>query len=152
MELTSEQIHWIDGALAVLLALFLILCETRAVNFRWSGFIVPAGLLIFGLGLVFDPLFHASDISESFGQEIRQHFWFGVIALVAGGVETGRTLKWFKVKFWAVVLPLGLILIGAGFFFHAQHQPDASMLLSTTQHRIMGVTLFLAAVPWESVN
>lgn len=143
MQLNSEQIHWIDGALIVVFSLALIFLETRRHSFKGSKFFIPAGLLIFAAGLIFDPLFHGSAVAESFEREIGQHFWLGLILTPAAVVETALAFGMLRGRFWRMILPLGLGLVGAGFFFHAQHQADASAMLLMTQHRIMGATLAL---------
>ena len=144
MQLSSEQVHWIDGGLIAVFSLALIILETRRRKFQWTKFFVPAGLLILAAGLIFDPLFHGEQAAESFQREIRQHFWLGLILTPAAAVETGLALRLLDGKFWRLILPLALALVGAGFFFHAQHQADAfSALLLTAQHRFMGATLFL---------
>lgn len=151
MQLSSEQIHWIDGALVVLFSVALIALEMRRHSFNWTKFFVPAGLLILAAGLIFDPLFHGSAVTESFEREIGQHFWLGLILTPAAAIETGLAFGLLRGKFWRMILPLALTLVGAGFFFHAQHQADASAMLLMTQHRIMGATLALAGAT-KAVN
>lgn len=146
MELTSEQVHWIDGAIVIAVTFFLLVSELRPFTFSWNRFLIPAGLLIFGIGLFFDPLFHGYNFLDTFGGEIRQHIWFGSVVLIAALIETAKAFGWLETNFWNIVFPVGLVLLGAGFFFHAQHSADGSALLLLTQHRIMGITLILAGI------
>lgn len=146
MRLSSEQVHWINGALIVIFSLASIALETRRRDSKSIKFFVPAGVFVLAAGLVFDPLFHGRSVTESFQREIRQHFWLGVILTPAAAVETGLAFGLLRGKLWRMILPLALVLVGAGFFFHAQHQADVPALLSLTQHRIMGATLALTGI------
>lgn len=143
MNLTSEQVHWINGGLIFVSSFMLIVLEARSQKYHWAKFLVPAGLLISAAGLVFDPFFHGSAVSESFRREIGQHFWLGLILIPAAAVETLLAFRLMSGKFWQMIFPLGLVFVGAGFFFHEQHQADASAMLLMTQHRIMGATLLM---------
>ncbi len=58
MSLTSEEVHWIAGALVTLLVLVAVLSECRMLATRWMRCLIPAALLVWGAQSMPDPLIH----------------------------------------------------------------------------------------------
>lgn len=146
MKLTSEQVHWVFGAVLSVLPIPLILNELVVIDGRWPSFIVPIALFAIGLALILDPLIHGRAAPTEYAHETVQHLVLGAMALAVGGVETARALGGLESSAWALALPLGLVIAGLLFFFHAQHQAGVPVLLLVIQHRIMGVILTVAGV------
>jgi len=145
MELTSEQVHWIVGAVITAFAALLLWLETRPASVPWARFVIPSLLLSAGLMLVFDPLLHGAAAPENYGAETAQHIGMGVVLLAIGAIELARAMGKLSAPGWALVLPAVLVGIGLLFVMHAQHDADVPMLLLIAQHRIVGVTLWLIA-------
>lgn len=146
MNLTSEQVHWVFGAVLFVVPIPLILDELGVLDGRWPSFIVPIALFAIGLALILDPLIHGRAAPAEYSHETGQHLVLGAMALAMGGVEAARALGGLESSVWALVLPLGLVIAGLLFFFHAQHQADVPVLLLAVQHRTIGVILTVAGV------
>ncbi len=146
MDLSSEQVHWLFGVFLVLIVSPLILREIQVFRRQWLTLLLPGALLIAGIELLLDPLIHGSAAPENYSKETSQHILLSVLLLSIGIVEGARCFGKLRAFLWAMALPIGLVVAGLLFFFHAQHDTHVPILLLTTQHRIMGVTLIIAAV------
>lgn len=145
MELTSEQVHWIVGAVITAFAVLLLWLETRRAPVPWAQFVIPSLLLGSGGILVFDPLLHGAAAPANYDAETAQHVGMGLVLSAVGMLEMARPSSKLKASAWALVLPAVLAGIGLVFVLHAQHDADVPMLLLVAQHRIVGVTLWLIA-------
>lgn len=145
MELTSEQVHWIVGAVVTTSALLILWLETRPTPVAWTPFVIPSLLLGSGGILVFDPLLHGAAAPANYDAETAQHVAMGLVLSVAGMLELGRASGRLTAAAWGLVLPAVLAGIGFMFVLHAQHDADVPMLLLVVQHRVVGVTLWLIA-------
>lgn len=142
MNLHPVLVHHIFGALIGAFALALLLHEIDVLRGRWGDYLPASALLIGGGMLFFDPwLFHGGD----FGAEGHQHVWQGLFAAVAGALEGYRVRRHPDHMLLRLVIPIVLAGLGIGFLWHEQHH-SSDMLLQTVQHRIMGVTLLIAAL------
>ena len=144
MELTSEQAHHLGGAAAAVIALVLLLSEAGVVKGRWVRFLVPAALLVWGVRSITHPLPRGSEASA--GHEGVQHIWIGIAVTLVGSIELLRATGRLTHQFWGAVLPAGLIVVAALFFFHAQHVAGVPPIVLAVQHRILGATLGVAAL------
>lgn len=141
MNLDPVLVHQIFGALVFAFAAVMLLREIDVLRQRWADYLPASALLFIGALLFLDPwLFHGGD----FGAEGHQHTWQGFFAVAAGAIEAYSIHRKSKNTLLLLVIPVVLASIGAGFIWHEQHQ-TGDMLLQTTQHRIMGATLLLAA-------
>src|SRR5205823_927585 len=61
-------------------------------------------------------------------------------------VELFRTAGWLHHQVWRAWLPIGMLVTGVIFVFHAQHKTHAPPILLTVQHRILGASLAVGAV------
>lgn len=145
MHLTSEQIHWLIGGLVTTLALLLLWAETRGGRARWTGFLIPAVLLLAGLEAVFDPFLHGEVLPGGYELETAQHLVIGLILLGIGVIEGLRAMGRLRHAAFACVLPGGIAFVGITFLLHAQHDADVPMILLVAQHRVNGTTLLVAA-------
>lgn len=146
MGLTSEQVHWIAGGVIALIALLVLLHEQGVVTRTWPRYLLPGGLLLWGVEAIIDPLIHGSATPGNYGAEAAQHALMGGLMLVMGGVELARAREWVTWRGAGLVFPAGLLVIAALFLFHAQHDSAVPMLVLVAQHRAMGLTLGLAAI------
>jgi hypothetical protein len=145
MNLTSEQVHWIGGFAFTIVALLLILYETRLVRAGWLPYLLPILLIGYGVESFIDPLVHGAAEPQNYGAESLQHIIQGTLMLIVGGVEWLRAGGRLKHYGWGLLLPLGLVGVGSVFMFHAQHEANVPPLLLLVQHRIFAITLWIAA-------
>ena len=146
MGLSSEQVHWLYGAVLALLALPMLLHARGVIKSRWPEFIIGAALLVFGVGLIFDPFLHGAAAPGDYAAETAQHLALGLLLTLGATLELFRTATRRKSPLWR--LPVALTLTGASltFLLHAQHEASVSMLLLLTEHRFIGVTLIVLAL------
>jgi hypothetical protein len=116
----------------------------------FSKYISPIVLIVLGLGLsIVDAIYHAiynpsavwyllTHISQ-FGQ----HFWIGVLLLVAGIAEWIRTHRNKQVL--SFVVPVVIFLVGTIFFFHQQLGVVPSVRESMNWHMFFGAMLVIGA-------
>ncbi|OGW53745.1 MAG: hypothetical protein A2Z46_01870 [Nitrospirae bacterium RBG_19FT_COMBO_55_12] len=146
MNLTSEQVHWIIGGWIAIIACFLILNETRVLAARWVRWLLPVGMLAVGIELIIDPLLHGAAAPGGYEHETAQHFMLGAGLIVVAALEGLREKEVLRHRFWSMVMPTGLIAAGAVFMFHAQHEASVPIIVLIAQHRVYGVTLWLAGL------
>lgn len=142
MNLDPVFVHQIFGLIVGAFAVMMLLREIDVLRRPWTDYL-PASALLFGGVLLFaDPwLFHGGD----FGAEGHQHTVQGLLAVIAGAIETYRVRRRSEHTVLLLVIPVVLTGLGIGFLWHTQHQ-TGDMLLQTVQHRIMGATLLFAAL------
>ena len=85
MNLTSEQVHWIGGAAFTIVALLLILYETRLVRASWLPYVLPLLLIGYGVESLIDPLVHGTAIPQNYAAESLQHVMQGTVMLIDCG-------------------------------------------------------------------
>ncbi|EAR21338.1 hypothetical protein [Nitrococcus mobilis] len=146
MGLSSEQVHWLFGVFLALIVSPLILHDIQVFRRQRSALLIPCALLIVGIALLLDPMIHGSALPANYSKETDQHIFLSALLLSIGVIEGARCFGKLPALLWSMALPVGLFLAGIIFFFHAQHDTHVSMLLLIVQHRIMGVTLIIAAV------
>lgn len=144
MELTSEQAHHLGGIAALLIAILLGLAETGVVRAAWVRYLVPVALFVWGVRSVTHPR-PAGIGAGDHGPEAAQHVLIGALTVLVAIVEGLRAGDRLRGAAWGLVLPAGLLGVGALFFFHAQHASSQPALVLIVQHRIIGVTLGIAA-------
>lgn len=145
MTLTSEQVHWIYGALLAAGAVLLILREYRYLESTWLDYVTPALLLLFGVEMLMDPLVHGAAVPTNYAKETAQHFALGLMWIGTAGAEILRLKR--KGEGWPWRLPLAAALMMASgiLALHAQHDSSAPMALLMAQHRVIAATLALAS-------
>lgn len=146
MGLTSEQVHWIFGAVMVAGAALLVLRATGRLQGRWIDFVVPALPFLFGIEMLVDPLVHGTAVPGNYAKEAAQHFALGGLLIVAAAAEAVRIIRAYDSFMWRVPLAFALLVSAGVFLFHAQHDADVPMLLLMTQHRVIGATLAVSAL------
>lgn len=145
MGMTSEQVHWLYGALLAAFSVPMLLHARGIVTSRWPEFTIGAALLLFGLGLIFDPFLHGSAAPGDYAAETAQHLTLGIALLLGSGFEFFRAATRRQTFLWRAPLVLALLAASLTFLVHAQHEADVSMLLLVTQHRFIAATLLVLA-------
>jgi len=145
MGLTSEQAHWIVGGELSLLALALMLYDTRVWRFDAVRYAPAATLLLFAAEGTLMPLLHGDARPETIDAATEQHFVLAGLCFVVGLVELRRAAAGLRQWVWRAPLPIAMLATGVMFWFHAQHKTDAPPLLLTVQHRILGASLAVGA-------
>jgi len=143
--------HWIIGGF---IALIFIISILERFKIRWGTvfikYISPLAIILSGLGLsIVDAIYHAiyspsavwyllTHISQ-FGQ----HFWIGILLLVAGVAEWIRTHR--NKQALSFVVPMVIFLVGTIFFFHQQLGVVPSVRESMNWHMFFGAMLVIGA-------
>jgi len=146
MALTSEQVHWIYGAVLVSAAVLLIARESRRVEANWLDYVTPALLLLFGLELLVDPLVHGTALPTNYSAETTQHFALGLLLIGSAAAEMVRLGRGGEGWRWRLPFAATLVIAAGIFAFHAQHGGTSPMTLLVAQHRVIAATLALASL------
>lgn len=146
MNLTSEQVHWIFGAVLLVVSAVLIVRDIGTIQARWVDYLVPALLAAFGAEMLLDPLVHGAAAPANYGAETAQHFTLGLLLIGAAGAELLRTWRRGEGFLWRLPLAVAAAVAAIAFWVHAQHDSSAPMILLVTQHRMIAVTLAVSAV------
>ena len=146
MNLTSEQMHWIFGGALIVTTIVLILRDLGRIRGLSIDYLLPGLLAAFGLEMLFDPLVHGSAVPSNYSAETAQHFILGLLLIAAAAAEAVRTLRGGTGFAWRLPLASALAIAAAAFWFHAQHDSNAPMILLVTQHRMIAATLAVSAV------
>lgn len=146
MGLTSEEVHWIFGLVLMAAAMLLLLRSLGRLRGRWVDYLIPGLLALFGVELFIDPLVHGAAAPEGYAREMTQHFVLGTLLVTAAAAELMRVLRKGEGLMWRLPLAAALLLSAGVFVFHAQHDANVPMLLLLTQHRMIGATMFVAAL------
>lgn len=145
MGMTSEQVHWLYGALLAAFSVPMLLHARGIITSRWPEFTIGAALLLFGLGLIFDPFLHGAAGPGDYAAETAQHLTLGIVLLLGSGFELFRAATRRQAFLWRAPLVLALLAASLTFLVHAQHEAAVSMLLLVTQHRFIAATLLVLA-------
>ena len=145
MGMTSEEEHWLYGALLASFALLMLLHVAGLVLGRWPEFTIGGALLLFGLALLFDPFLHGEARPENYASEAAQHLALGIVLVAGSTLELYRAARRREARIWRLPVLLALVVAGITFLIHAQHETDVPMLLLVTQHRMIGATLLALA-------
>lgn len=146
MGLTSEQVHWIFGTVLIATTVVLILRDVGRIRARWVDYLVPALLAAFGVEMLLDPLIHGDAAPANYAAETAQHFTLGLLLLGAATAELVRTWRGGEGFVWRLPLAAALAIAAGSFWFHAQHDSNAPMILLVTQHRMIAATLAVSAL------
>lgn len=146
MNLTSEQVHWIFGAVLIAATVLLILRDVGRLRGRWVDYLLPGLLGAFGVEMLIDPLIHGDAAPTNYVAETAQHFGLGLLLLGAAVAELIRTYRRAQGRVWRLPLTAALAIAAATFWFHAQHDAAAPMILLVTQHRMIAATLAVSAI------
>ena len=146
MGLTSEQVHWIFGAVLIAVAMLLILRDTGRIAGHWIDYLLPLLLAAFGLEMLLDRLVHGDAAPANYAAETAQHFGLGMLLIGASAAEFVRTWRHGSGLLWRLPLAAALAIAAVTFWVHAQHDSAAPMILLLTQHRVIAATLAVAAV------
>ena len=150
MALSSEQAHWIVGGELSLLALTLMLYETRLWRSRGLRYALAAVLLLFAAEGVVIPVLEGAARPENLDTATVQHFMMAGVCCVTGVVELVRAAGGLHQRGWRAAVPLGMMAMAVLFAVHAnpkQHEPThASSLLVTVQHRTLAASLAAGAM------
>lgn len=143
---SSQTMHRVYGGAIVGLSTTLLVEEAGAFDAPNLRFAVPGVVVTAGGLLTIDPLLHGAAAPQNYGDETRQHLLLGGMLVAVGAVDLAREAGWLGHWSWSLALPAGMLGASASFFFHAQHGDPAQHELLTTQHRMLGATLAVAAV------
>ena len=146
MNLTSEQVHWIFGAVLLVVTALLILRDIGKIRLRWVDYLVPALLAAFGIEMLLDPLVHGAAAPANYAAETAEHFALGLLLIGAAAAEFVRTWRRGEGFLWRLPLAAAAAIAAVSFWGHAQHDSSAPMILLVTQHRMIAVTLAVAAL------
>lgn len=146
MNLTSEQVHWIFGAVLIATTTLLILRDVGRLRGRWLDYLLPGLLGAFGVEMLIDPLIHGDAAPANYAAETAQHFGLGILLIGAAVAEFVRAYRQAGGFVWRLPLAAALVIAAATFWFHAQHYSAAPMILLVTQHRMIAATLAVSAV------
>lgn len=146
MGLTSEQVHWIFGAVLISVTVLLILRDTGRIAGRWVDYLVPLLLAAFGLEMLLDPLVHGDAAPANYAAETAQHFGLGLLLIGASAAEFARAWRGGTGVLWRLPFAGALAIAAVTFWVHAQHDSAAPMILLVTEHRMIAATLAVSAV------
>lgn len=146
MNFSSEQVHWIYGALISIVSVALIVINVRPYSSTRAQQLIVTTIFLLAFGLLIDPLIHGNRLPANYSLEMQQHNFLGVLLIGLGITEFLNLKKIINSSLWNLLLPLSLLTAGIIFFFHAQHDSNVPMLLLMTQHRIYGITLIIAGI------
>lgn len=146
MQLTSEQVHWLFGAVVSILALALMGLSLMRAKPRFGAYLAPSAFIFLGLVLVFDLWLHGDKAPADYEAEAAQHLTLGAFLVAIGIAELAPRLLGWHGLFWRMPIALALVVAGAVFLFHQQHATDAAMSLVAAQHRLLGFILALSGV------
>ena len=146
MILSSEQVHWIFGVALLVVTAVLIFRDIGKIQMRWVDYLVPALLAAFGIEMLFDPLVHGSAVPTNYAAETAQHFAIGLLLIGAALAECIRTWRRCEGFRWRLPLAAAAAVAAVAFWFHAQHDSSAPLILLVTQHRMIAATLAVSSV------
>ena len=93
MNLTSEQVHWILGAVLAAAGLLLIFRSLALLKGRWVDYVVPSTLVLVGIELALDPLVHGEAAPAGYAAEVTQHFILSGLLLASSIFEFLRVAR-----------------------------------------------------------
>lgn len=96
--------------------------------------------------MLVDPLVHGAAVPANYGAETAQHFALGLLLIGAAAAELVRTWRRGEGFLWRLPLAAAAAIAAISFWVHAQHDSSAPMILLVTQHRMIALTLAVAAV------
>ena len=146
MSLTSEQVHWIFGAVLIAATALLILRDVGRLQGRWLDYLLPGLLGAFGVEMLIDPIIHGDAAPANYAAETAQHFGLGILLIGAAVAELLRAYRQAEGFVWRLPLAGALVIAAVTFWVHAQHDSAAPMILLVTQHRMIAATLAVSAV------
>lgn len=143
--------HWIIGGFIALVFLTSVLERFKVLwGIIFSKYISPIVLIVLGLALsIVDAIYHAIYNPDAVWyllthiSQFGQHFWIGILLLVAGVAEWVRTHK--NKKMLSFVVPIVIFLVGTIFFFHQQLGVVSSVRESMNWHMFFGAMLVIGA-------
>lgn len=143
MRQLSNLVHIIEGALFAIVGLLALLGNfgafTRASS-AWPVLVLVSGMLLLLLLYPRHPVSEWGLIWRDAQQ--REHTIIAAAVAIAGVAEFLSSANPVLRYVW----PAAIILTGGLFFFHAQHGTSESAARAVRQHRVLGVTLILAAL------
>ena len=146
MDLTSEQVHRIGGAVIVVVVVLVLTHGTGVLRLRWIPYLVPLLLVAYGLESFLDTWIHGSAAPANYAAETTQHVIQGIAVLAAGVVEGLLLYGTINHRLWGLALPVALAVIGVVFLVHAQQDAGVPPLVLAVQHRVFALTLFVTAL------
>ena len=96
--------------------------------------------------MLLDPLVHGTAAPANYAAETAQHFGLGLLLIGAAAAEFARAWRRGEGFLWRLPLAAAAAIAAVAFWVHAQHDSSAPMILLVTQHRMIAVTLAVAAV------
>jgi hypothetical protein len=143
LSFTSEQVHWIFGAVLAATGTLLLLRAVSVLKDRWPDYIVPSALAVFGAEFALDPVVHGEAMPANYAAEMTQHLVLSAVLLVASAAEFVRLARSGQSAAWRLPLVAALAITAGILALHAQHG-QVPMLLLVTQHRMIAATLVAA--------
>lgn len=141
MNMTSEQVHWLFGAVLVGAAVLLMLRDSGRLHAGWLDYVTPGLLLLFGVELLVDPLVHGAAVPENYAAEAAQHFALGLLLIGSAVAEMVRLKRRSEGWLWRLPFAATLMIAAGVFALHAQHDSAVPMVLLMAQHRVIAATL-----------
>jgi putative copper resistance protein D len=141
----SDFNHHLAGVFVILIGLSEIRYGFAASILAWTRFLLPIFMVSVGVFLLIwsdhEGWPFGSSISETFltGEwETIQHKWFGILALVIGGIEWLRRTGHMTRQWWKFPLPAFAVIGGLSLFLHS-HGAHPSAHKIALHHAAMGV-------------
>jgi hypothetical protein len=141
----SDFNHHLAGIFVILIGLSEIRYGLAASLLAWTRFLLPIFMVSVGVFLLIwsdhEGWPFGLSISETFltGEwETIQHKWFGILALVIGGIEWLRRTGHMTGPWWKLPLPAFAIIGGLFLFLHS-HDAHPSAHKIALHHAVMGV-------------
>lgn len=143
--------HWIAGYifLGVVIIVFLqALGFFKNKPYLWPALVIIAGIIFIPYNLLhhgWNKIPLVWKVVELDPQQ-RQHFIMFNLIFIGGVVELLISLKRVKEKFWQLVWPGILIVIGYMFLTHPQHGTEEARAYSLMFHTILGSVILFAGL------
>lgn len=141
----SDFNHHLAGVFVILIGLSEIRYGFPASVLAWTRFLLPVFMMVVGVFLLIWSDHEGWPFGSSFSQtfltgewETIQHKWFGILALVIGGIEWLRRTGQLTGRWWRIPLPTFAIIGGLSLFLHS-HGVHPSAHKIALHHAVMAI-------------
>ncbi|MBI3742377.1 MAG: hypothetical protein HY257_11580 [Chloroflexi bacterium] len=144
MRRLSNLGHSVEGALLIVVSALALAAQLNLAawaNTAWQILILVAGILLLILIYPRHPLQDWRAIWNDLQQ--REHTIIAFAIAIAGAAEL---IRGAAISTLAFVTPVAMMLIGWLFLAHAQHGTGAAQKRALWLHRVLGITILLAAI------
>jgi putative copper resistance protein D len=146
----SDFNHHLAGVCVILIGLSEIRFGLTAPVLAWTRFLLPISLVTVGMFLLIWSDHEGWPFGSTFTRtfftgewETVQHKWFGILALMIGGIEWLRRTGQLTGRWWTFPLPAFAIVGGLSLFLHS-HGAHPSAHKIALHHAVMGVMAITA--------